>query len=279
MKLAIVIPVINQHEITNEVLKSFKETQSNYDNLYIIVDNGSQQSVREWIIGLTGNDIVIRNDVNVGLVKALNQSWQLVKNTDIDYVLFTHNDVMMYEKGWDSKLLGILENENRQRPVGVAGFYGAKGIGTLDIYKSPYRKQQMIRLENVSDCNRMDKLHGYRNISNGICEDVAVMDGFSLIVNVKLLNELGGFDRNYPPHHMYDNDICLESLDKGYRNIVVSMDCQHLGGRTDIGEDWVKPFNKTRDEIHDEAHVVFYRKWAKDMVEKGKHKICLPVRV
>lgn len=279
MKLAIVIPIINQKEITNETLKRFKETQTNNDNLYVIVDNGSKESAREWIIGLTGNDLVIRNDENVGLVKALNQAYQVLKNSDIDYIFYTHNDVVMYEQGWDTKVLSVLENENRQKVVGVAGFYGAKGIGTGDIYKSPYRMQQMIRLENVSDCNRMDKLHGYRNIYNGICEDVAVMDGFSLIVNMDLLNQLGGFDRNYPPHHMYDNDICLESYDKGYRNIVIAMDCEHLGGRTDVNEDWSKPFKMTKQEVHEKAHPIFYHKWSPANVQNGKHNISLPFRV
>ncbi len=191
---------------------------------------------------------------------------------------------MMFEKGWDTKLKRILEHENNRidmnlPKIGVATFYGAKGIGTQDIYHSPYRMQQMIRLENVSNCNRMDKVHGYRNIKSGEVEEIAVADGFSLIVSTDLLADIDGFDRTFPPHHMYDNDVCLESLDKGYRNIVISMDCQHLGGRTDVGEDWSKPFNKTKQQVHEEAHPIFYKKWSPENVQNGKHKISMPVRV
>lgn len=278
MKIAIAFPVINQKELTQKVLDHFKNTQLE-DNQYIIIDNGSEEFVRDWLIGLTTDDTVIRNKENVGVIKGYNQVYQVLKNTDVDYIFYTHNDVLMYEQNWDQKLREILERENKIRPVGVAGFYGAKGIGTPDIYQAPYRMQQMIRIENVSNCNRMDKIHGYRNIKSGDVEDVAVMDGFSLIVKMDLLRMTDGFDRTFPPHHMYDNDICLESLDKGFRNIVIAMDCEHLGGRTDIGEEWEKPFGKTKAQIHEEAHPIFYKKWSPENVRNGKHGIQLPIRV
>lgn len=277
MNIIVAVPVLNQKEVTQNFLNKFRETEKSKLPL-ILIDNGSNPPTRDWLIGLRDGDIVIRNEENAGVLRALNQAWSVAK--DYDYIFYTHNDVLLHEVGWDEKLIRILTDENNKgTEVGVAGFYGAKGIGTGDIYKAPYVMQQMVRLENVSNCNRMDaNIHGFRNI-RGEVEDVAVMDGFSLIVNIKLLNQLGGFDRNFPPHHMYDNDICLESIDKGYRNIVISMDAEHLGGRTDVGEDWSKPFNKTKAEIHQEAHPVFYKKWAPDNVRNGKHKICMPVRI
>lgn len=284
MKIAVVMPMINQKEVSQQAFSSFKDNQTTDSIQYCVVDNGSTEFVRDWLLGLSGNDLVIKNVENVGVVKAYNQAWIVLRDLN-DYIFYTHNDVLIFEKGWDEKLIRILEHENNRidipgiKKVGVAGFYGAKGIGTPDIYRAPYRMQQMIRIENVSNCNRMDKVHGYRSIRHGEVEDVAVMDGFSLIVNVDLLNQINGFDRTYPPHHMYDNDMCIESLDKGFRNIVIGMDAQHLGGRTDVNEAWEKPFGKTKQQIHEEAHPVFYKKWAPDNVKNGKHKICLPVRV
>ena len=284
MNITVVMPMINQKEMTQIAFDSFKKNQRGNTN-YLLVDNGSEDFVRNWIIGLTEGDQVIRNEINVGLLQTCNQAWQVLKHTNTDYIFYTHNDVLVLEEGWDVKLARILEHENNRidipgiKKVGVAGFYGAKGIGTPDIYHSPYSMQQMIRLENVSNCNRMDKIHGYRNIRNGEVEDVAVMDGFSLIVNMDLLNTIGGFDRSYPPHHMYDNDICMESMDKGFRNIVVAMDAQHIGGQTDVKEAWEKPFGKTKAQIHQEAHPVFYKKWSPENVHNGRHSIQLPVRV
>lgn len=274
MNLAVGVPILNQQVITQQFVEQLRSTQEGSVPL-VIVDNGSDIFVREWLVGLEEGDMVIRNDENAGVVKALNQIYQYCKNW-ADYIFYTHNDVMVYEQGWNKKIERILSEVPN---VGVAGFYGAKGIGVPGIYRSPYVMQQLIRIENVSNCHRMDAVHGYRPIRAGEWEDVAVQDGFSLIVSVELLNKTNGFDRAYPPHHMYDNDICMESLDKGYRNIVISMDAQHLGGRTDVGEDWTKPFGKSKADIHRDAHPVFYEKWSPKNKDSGLHKICLPIRV
>lgn len=286
MKTILGVPILNQQTVSQQFIDTLRESQGEGMNL-VIVDNGSEPKVRDWLIGLKQGDVVIRNEENAGLPKALNQIYRVAKTMGADYIFYTHNDVMIYEKGWDEKISRILDEEEAKSKalghlakVGVAGFYGAKGIGTQDIYSSPYAMQQMIRLENVSNCNRMDAVHGYRNIAGGLeVEEVAVMDGFSLIVRVELLEKIGGFDLNYPPHHMYDNDICLESIDKGFRNIVISMDAQHLGGRTDVGENWSEKFGKSKAEVHQEAHPIFYNKWSPKNVESGLHKISLPVRV
>lgn len=277
MKIIVCVPVLNQKELTQQFLDKLRETEGGAKLPLVIIDNGSKENVRDWLVGLREGDLVIRNDENIGVLPALNQAWRVLKNIT-DYIFYTHNDVLIHEKGWDDKLVRILSEEEN---VGVAGFYGAKGIGTNDIYKSPYIMQQLIRLQNVSNCHRMNAaIHGFRPIRNNKeTEDVAVMDGFSLIVSVALLNKLGGFDRNFPIHHMYDNQICMDSANQGFRNIVISMDAEHLGGRTDVGEDWASPFGKTKSQIHEEAHPIFYEKWHPKHVESGKNRISLPFRV
>lgn len=284
MKITVVIPVMNQEEVTQKCLDTLRANEGTTKFPVLIVDNGSKRPVREWLQGLRDGDLVIRNNENVGVLPSLNQAWQLLKGVT-DYIFFTHNDVLIHEPGWGDKIVRILTQQNENRVhgddmgIGVAGFYGAKGLGTEDIYMTHYYMHQLIRVGNVSGCHRMDPLvHGFRHPRAEI-EDVAVMDGFSLIVSTQLLNTLGGFDRSYPVHHNYDNDICLESLDKGYRNIVIAMDAEHMGGRTDVGEDWATPFGKTKQQIHTEAHPVLYEKWRPEKMRDGTHKICLPVRV
>jgi GT2 family glycosyltransferase len=274
MNITVAVLVLNQQELTQRWLDTIRENEGSAKLPLLVIDNGSTPPVRDWLIGLRDGDLVVRNDENIGVMPGLNQAWQVLKDVT-DYIFFPHNDLMIYEKNWDDKLVRVLSD---LPDCGVAGFYGAKGIGTNDIYRSPYVMQQLIRLENVSACTRMNAaVHGFRP-PRGETEEVAVMDGFSLIVRTELLNKLGGFDRSYPPHHNYDNDICLESIDKGYRNFVISMDADHLGGRTDVGEDWNKNFGKTKAEIHRDAHPVLYNKWSPDNVANGKHKIALPIR-
>lgn len=277
MRIYCVVPIMNQPEVSQRFLEQYKKTVGDMNIPLLIVDNGSVPPVRDWLKGLTEGDIVIRNGLNEGVMPALNQAWQVLKD-QTDYIFYTHNDVLIHEPNWGVKLNRLLETTE---DVGVAGFYGAKGIGTGDIYRSSYVMQQLVRVENVSSCIKMDAaIHGFRDIRGGLeVEDVAVMDGFSLIIKTELLNKLGGFDRTYPVHHNYDNDICLESLDKGYRNVVFRFDAEHLGGRTDVGENWAERFGKTKAQIHSDAHPVLYNKWSPENVRNGKHKISLPIRV
>lgn len=261
--LDICLPVLNQEESTQLALNSFKSTQDDQSNRYIIVDNGSRRFVREWLIGLTGSDFVIRNDSNVGLPKAMNQARKV---STADYILFTHTDVEMFEKGWDTKIKRILEGLGS---VGVAGFFGAKGLGTGDIYKTPYYMQQLVRTNPIAGdrCRMNPNVHGHYQFYNEI-EACTVLDGFALIVK----NGLKFWDKS--PHHNYDNDICLESIDQGLQNIVINMDVIHYGGRTDVNEDWATGFGKSKADIHAESHIPLYEKW-----RPGNKRITLPYRV
>lgn len=271
MNVHIVTLVMNQPQVTQQFLDTLRSNESGANLPLLVIDNGSTPPVRDWLIGLREGDFVIRNMENEGVVKGMNQAYQYLKRS-ADYIFYVHNDVMIHEKGWDVKLLRLLES---LPDCGVAGFYGAKGIGTNDIYRSSYVMQQLIRIENVSNCVRMNAaVHGFRNIRQGETEEVAVLDGFSLIVKTELLNKLDGFDRNLGPHHSYDNQMCLDSMNLGYRNFVLSMDADHLGGRTDVLEDWNKNFGKTKADIHRDSHIPLYEKW-----KPGKNRISLPVRV
>lgn len=112
---------------------------------------------------------------------------------------------------------------------------------------------------------------------------VAVMDGFSLIVSREFLDKNGGFDTNLPPHHMYDNHTCMQAIDLGYQNIVISMDALHRGGMTDVHEEWNDVFGKSKADIHRDAHYpYFYNYWSPESAEKrkaeGKLGITLPHR-
>lgn len=125
----------------------------------------------------------------------------------------------------------------------------------------------------------MSRVHGHRLMKNEF-EYVAVLDGFSLIISRNFLNQNNGFDLNMPPHHMYDNHTCLQSLSLGCKNIVIAMDAFHYGGVTDCNEEWDASFGKTKTEIHSDAHYpYFYYYWHPDNVKNGRNTICLPYQI
>jgi glycosyltransferase involved in cell wall biosynthesis len=267
MRLTIGIPVMNQEEETLRCLQQIIETCHQVDEI-ILVDNGStyplSETLKEKLPQMTFSegivnhitpsmilDNIIRNETNLGVRPALNQIFEKATG---DVIIYTHNDVQFFEEGWDDKIRGAFAVH---QDAGIIGAYGAKGIGTIDIYETPYVMQQLARSSCVSDA-RMDKaVHGFRNLKNEF-EDVAVFDGFFMAIKKELLEKTGGFSDILPQHHNYDNLICIQSLENGYRNLIVSLDVEHLGGRTDTREDWSKGMGKEKIDIHRDAHPPLY---------------------
>lgn len=211
----------------------------------------------------TKNLLCIRNDKNFGVYRTFQQAAvSLFEYASYDYIFYSHNDVEMVEYGWDEKLKRILQKIESKRGVpGVCGMFGAKGLGTPDIYKSPYDFRQLVRW----DCHTVESMAsaGGAELKKDY-ERVVTLDGFSLIVSREFFyyGLKRKFDyESYPPHHNYDNDICLSSHFAGYENYVIDVDCIHHGGVTSTREKWAEGMNTTDLQIHREAHRVMYEKY------------------
>ena len=268
VKFSLVFPVMNQLDTFMECLNSFYANAKYPEDIsLIIIDNGSEPSVEKSLVPFMikyplVKTIIHRNAENVGVTKSLNQAWQLSKEgcCNPDFLFYSHSDVLIQEKDWDVKVRNWLEKISN---IGVMGFGGAKGIGREDIYKTPYEIWQLARFGFFSNMQDAE-IHG-RRMTNEI-EPCVVLDGFSLIVNTKLLDEINGFDEiNYPTHHCYDLDVCLESIKHGYYNFVLNVASHHLGGVTATRSDydtWLRNQDINGDsEVHAKAHVNFYNKW------------------
>src|SRR5690348_13842542 len=72
------------------------------------------------------------------LVNAYNSGFKLTKSP---IVAFVHDDVPVYEIGWDERVLKEFEDPT----VGLVGFAGATGHGAMDIYQSPFEVNQFAR--------------------------------------------------------------------------------------------------------------------------------------
>jgi len=266
IKFCLAVPVLNQKESTLETLRSYYSMATYPEDIpLILIDNGSTPPVASWLFDFSKEFPlvkvrIIHNQENVGVTKSLNQAWELTKEgcCKPDFIFYSHSDVLIQELGWDVKVKTALEEI---KPIGVMGFGGAKGIGTPDLYKEPYVISQLIRTGFFS--NMQDAENHGRRMTNDV-EPCAVLDGFTLIVNTKLLEEIDGFDEHYK-FHMYDEDLCVQAIQHGYFNFVLNIACKHNGGRTSTSADydtWLRKQNINGDlEIHQEAHTYFYEKF------------------
>jgi glycosyltransferase involved in cell wall biosynthesis len=184
-KLCLGVPVLNCQKETIEFLDKVLKTANFLDEV-IIIDNGSYpiiRSVTDKFFKRFDNKInIIRFDHNIGVRPALNEIW---KNTEADIIVYTHNDVDFFEDGWDEKVRKAFDEIDN---VGIVGAYGAKGLGSQDIYKTDYKMSQLARSVCVSDCPMDMEVHGFRNLENSY-ENVAVFDGFFMAIKKELLDK------------------------------------------------------------------------------------------
>jgi hypothetical protein len=178
-----------------------------------------------------------------------------VRKGALPIVAYVHNDVIIKEQGWDQRVEDAFEDTE----VGVVGFGGALCHGSPDLYKTPYKLQQLGRsyyFSNVDDAEE----HGARFTGT---KEVAVLDGFALIVRRELLEKMGGWQpEKWPPHHVYDYRVCCEAHRHGYKVMLVGVRCHHLGGRTattDTYQEWAKGTKWGSDvEMHKAGHRMLY---------------------
>ncbi len=157
---------------------------------------------------------------------------EVLENTAAEIIAYIHDDVEIYEQGWDLRVLKEFDDPT----IGLVGFAGARGHGSPDLYRQPYKMENFARRNFISNM-REAELHGGRFIGE---TDVAVFDGLALFVRRSILNQWqgwpnqwGGWPQNTPVNYWtYDYAISCETRYQGFRNRLVGVDCHHYGGRS-----------------------------------------------
>lgn len=222
MKLTIAIPVMGHIQETKGCWGSLIESVADKENTELLIINNNSQDdtvnfLNRFVFPHFPKHILVNNPENVGMIESLNQSYH---SSTGDIIACLHNDVYIYERGWDLKVLDQFEEVPE---TGMVGFFGAQGIehdgGRCNCYTN------MLEAE----------VHGTRSLS---AVRVVAFDGFSLICSRKMLDRVGGFDRNYTYHHFYDKDISLESHTHGFYNVMLPIFCHHVSGQTATQKDY-----------------------------------------
>ena len=188
-------------------------------------------------------------DNNLGVVGSYQK---LYENSDEELLAYLHDDVICREEGWNERVIKEFEDPN----VGVCGFGGALQHGDPSIYKTPYQLQQLRRSSyrsNVDDA----EIHGER--FTGSCE-VAVLDGFALVVRREFLDRMGGWKviAGGCDFYCYDYAICAMAHRFGYRVRMVGIRCHHRGGGTSVIN---KGLSATSQEAYDLSHKWYYEEF------------------
>lgn len=142
-----------------------------------------------------------------------------------EFLAYLHDDCRINDPQWPEKVLA----EFRDPAVGLVGFGGAKDHGARDIYKIPYDYRQLGRSRFISNMEDAE-VHGERFTGS---TEVAVLDGFALIVRRELLEKAGGWPIGTPVGYVaYDYWLSCIAHRLGYKIRLVGVACKHYGGAT-----------------------------------------------
>ena len=183
---------------------------------------------------------------NLGVVGSY--QWLYERSGDADILAYIHDDVQMFEDGWDARVLA----EFADPAVGIVGFGGALRHGSPDLYRAPYAVNQLARAGYRSNTRDWFN-HG--KLLTGAC-NAAVHDGFALICRREFLDRVGGWSQiqGNADFLCYDYAICALARRHGYKIRVVGVDCMHYGGGTSVAVG-------VRQDDYDRSHRWFYEEF------------------
>ncbi len=195
MKCDIIIPVWNQLNFTKKCIDSIlRNTHCPYR--LIIVDNGSDNKTNRFLETLQtrlNNVHLIRNEENLGFVKAVNQG---LKTSDAPFICIMNNDTVATD-GWLGEMVEVACADNQIGLVNPSSNNLGQHIGsdTIDGYAAklkPYRGQY---------------------IEMGSCI------GFCMLIKRGLFEEIGYLDEIYREGNFDDTDYSRRTEEAGYLSV------------------------------------------------------------
>lgn len=222
----------------------------------------------------------------LGSVPAFRRGVDAALHGSYQVIACLHDDFEIQEQGWDTKVLKYFD---RHPAIGLAGFGGAVGLGSTDLYHAPYDPMQLARVGFRSDLDDAEN-HGIRSL---LAERVACLDGFSQIGRRGFWEGHRRLSTHseHPPkppgrqgrpwtvledlgviHHFYDGALGCLARRYNWETWYLPLRSHHYGGRTAVGDPGYAQWAETKGgdrRFWEDAHRICY----------AEFKDVLPLRV
>ena len=235
MKCDIVIPVWNNLDFTKKCIESvFKNTD--YAFHLIIVDNASDNLTMDYLDKLARDKketvTLIRNDKNLGFVKAVNQG---ISRSSAPYVCLLNNDTEV-ARGWLKEMINVAEKK--------------KDIGIVNANSNTLGCRARFG-QSVESLAKDLKSH------SGEYTVLAWATGFCMLIKQKVIDEAGLFDEIYGMGNFEDADFSKRAQKIGYSSVcAVASYVYHCERRSFVMfKRFDRDFNRNKE--------IFYSKWGR----------------
>ena len=219
----IIIPVLDQLEMTRNCLESIRaNTRSPYN--VIVIDNNSSQGTKSFLKNFATNNknfTVVTNDENLGWVRAVNQGIRLSR---APYVCVMNNDTLVVTKDWLRKMIVIAEAEGE---IGLVN-------PTFDVK------------------NKTAAVSAYVEID--FCR------GYCVLIKRAVTERIGGLDEAYGLGYYDDDDFSVRAIRAGFKCVRANgVTVKHLGDSTFSS----LYTDSKRGALHEANKKLFYSKWGR----------------
>ncbi len=232
MKLSIIFPVMNQHDLASACIDMAMSNLSGDNDVQLVVlDNGSdkqfffdaKKASDQW------DSVIKYYDKSIGVYPTF---WEGLDCSNGDILAFFHSDMVISEKGWDTRV--IKEFEDRPT-LGLLGFIGSneidgsggRGLGTTSNFQGGELHSHNA-IESRVWKGSPASVHG--RVDSGFSNAV-VVDGCAMIFRREVLKKIKQRPE-FPPHHFYDRLLSCETIEAGYTIGVLGIGCDHISGQT-----------------------------------------------
>ena len=240
---SIIIALWNQLAYTQQCVESI-EAYTPEDHEIIFIDNGSTDGTFEWLTGILPkhqNYKIIKNETNLGWVKATNQGIELSRG---EYICFLNNDTVV-SKEW---LKGLIDCVESAKDVGVVGARSNYVSGPQIVTDTADGYDTLMKYQVFAE--------NYRNAFKGCYIPYWRIVLFCGLVKRSVLDKVGLFDERFYPGNFADDDWCLRACLAGYRNLICSdVFIHHHGSVSFKSIDFNANLAESENTYNDKWHV------------------------
>lgn len=220
------IPVVNQKQLTKDCLHALSNSTTKFPNEVnvVVIDNGSRtQKYSPFDFPHKNYPFNIKlkqNKQNLGYYLPLRQLYE--EYPDAEFIGLMHNDVFIYEPGWEERIVNEFRKDQHLGLIGLVGSNevdsnGGRGGGTMCNFNGTRGQSQSAGL-------KITELH-----------PAMILDSLFMMFRREVIPQLL-IDEKIAPCHFYDKIWSMRTIENNWRVGCLGLEIDHMGGMTAIGD-------------------------------------------